>query len=74
MKSMSLKTRVGWITAIEFKDKILAQKVVEESLNKGLILFYLLFNDTSIRITPPLNISKQEIIKGCNIITSILDQ
>ena len=64
----------GLLLAIEFGDKILAKKVVEESLNKGLILFYFLFNDTSVRITPPLNISKEEIIKGCKIITSILNQ
>ncbi len=64
----------GLMLAIEFGDKILAKKVVEESLNKGLILFYFLFNDTSVRITPPLNISKEEIIKGCKIITSILNQ
>ena len=64
----------GLLLAIEFGDKILAKKIVEESLNKGLILFYFLFNDTSVRITPPLNISKEEIIKGCKIITSILNQ
>lgn len=64
----------GLMLAIEFGDKILAKKLVEESLNKGLILFYFLFNDTSVRITPPLNISKEEIIKGCKIITSILNQ
>ncbi len=64
----------GLMLAIEFGDKILAKKIVEESLNKGLILFYFLFNDTSVRITPPLNISKEEIIKGCKIITSILNQ
>ena len=64
----------GLLLAIEFGDKILAKKIVEESLKKGLILFYFLFNDTSVRITPPLNISKEEIIKGCKIITSILNQ
>ena len=64
----------GLMLAIEFGDKILAKKLVEESLKKGLILFYFLFNDTSVRITPPLNISKEEIIKGCKIITSILNQ
>tara|TARA_B100000214_G_scaffold375087_1_gene359982 strand:- start:356 stop:1537 length:1182 start_codon:yes stop_codon:yes gene_type:complete len=64
----------GLMLAIEFGDKILAKKIVEESLKKGLILFYFLFNDTSVRITPPLNISKEEIIKGCKIITSILNK
>jgi len=38
-----------------------------------LILFYFLFTKTAIRITPPLTITKDEIIEGCNIIKEILD-
>jgi len=64
----------GLMLAIEFEDEELAQKVAEESLEKGLILFYFLFTKTAIRITPPLTISKEEIIKGCNIIKGILDK
>ena len=59
--------------AIEFENEELAQKIVEESLENGLILFYFLFTKTAIRITPPLTISNQEIIKGCNVIKEILD-
>ena len=33
MKSMSLKTRVGWITAIEFKDKIIRVKFTKYKKN-----------------------------------------
>jgi acetylornithine/N-succinyldiaminopimelate aminotransferase len=63
----------GLMLALEFEDEELVQKVVEESLEKGLILFYFLFTKTSIRITPPLTITKEEIIKGCNIIKGILE-
>jgi acetylornithine/N-succinyldiaminopimelate aminotransferase len=63
----------GLMLAIEFADEELAQKVVEQSLEKGLILFYFLFTKTSFRITPPLTISEEEIIKGCNIIKGILE-
>ena len=63
----------GLMLAIEFEDEELAQKVVEQSLEKGLILFYFLFTKTAIRITPPLTISNKEIIDGCNIILGILD-
>jgi acetylornithine/N-succinyldiaminopimelate aminotransferase len=62
----------GLMLAIEFEDEALAQKVVEQSLEKGLILFYFLFTKTAIRITPPLTISKEDIIKGCTIIKGIL--
>ena len=42
MKSISLKTRVGWITAIEFKDKIIRVKFAKckkNSNSKGLNKF-----------------------------------
>jgi 4-aminobutyrate aminotransferase-like enzyme len=63
----------GLMLALEFEDEELAQKVVEESLEKGLILFYFLFTKTAIRITPPLTISEKEIIEGCEIIKGILE-
>ena len=63
----------GLMLSIEFEDEALAKKVVEQSLEKGLILFYFLFTKTAIRITPPLTITKEEIIKGCNIIKAILE-
>jgi len=42
--------------------------------DQGLILFWLLFEPKAIRITPPLTISNEEIIKGCQIILSVLDE
>jgi acetylornithine/succinyldiaminopimelate/putrescine aminotransferase len=63
----------GLMLSIEFENEALAQKIVNQSLEKGLILFYFLFTKTAIRITPPLTITKEEIIKGCNIIKEILD-
>ena len=63
----------GLMLAIEFEDIELAKKVVEQSLENGLILFYFLFTKTAIRITPPLTITDKEIIEGCNVIKVILD-
>ena len=51
----------------------LTSQVILEAQNQGLILFWLLFEPKAIRITPPLTISNDEIIEGCRIITSILD-
>ena len=62
----------GLMLSIEFDDEELAKKVVEQSLENGLILFYFLFTKTAIRITPPLTISNKEIIEGCKIIKEIL--
>jgi 4-aminobutyrate aminotransferase-like enzyme len=50
------------------------EKLVKESMNRGLILFYLLWNKLAVRITPPLNISIKDIKKGCKIILNILDE
>jgi len=63
----------GLMLAIEFEDEKLAKKVVEQCLEKGLILFYFLFTKTATRITPPLTISEKEIIKGCEIIKAVLE-
>lgn len=49
-------------------------QVVLEAQDQGLILFWLLFEPKAIRITPPLTISNDEIIKGCNIITGLLNK
>tara|TARA_B100001094_G_scaffold84376_1_gene80683 strand:- start:1436 stop:2611 length:1176 start_codon:yes stop_codon:yes gene_type:complete len=58
----------GLILAVELDSEELTKKVVEKSLENGLILFYFLFTKTSFRITPPLTISEEEIIEGCEII------
>ena len=42
--------------------------------DRGLILFWLLFEPKAVRITPPLTISNDEIRKGCEIIVEILDE
>jgi acetylornithine/succinyldiaminopimelate/putrescine aminotransferase len=51
----------------------IASKVILTCLEKGLILFFLLFEGKAIRITPPLTISDEELIAGCKIITDVID-
>ena len=41
--------------------------------DRGLILFWLLFEGKAIRITPPLTISESEITEGCKILLEVLD-
>ncbi|WP_298556216.1 aspartate aminotransferase family protein [uncultured Algibacter sp.] len=41
---------------------------------KGLILFWLLFEPRAIRITPPLTITNDEITIGCQLIIEVLDE
>ncbi|MDO1514203.1 aspartate aminotransferase family protein [Maribacter confluentis] len=51
-----------------------ANSVVLKAKEKNLILFWLLFEDKAVRITPPLTISVEEIIEGCAIVLGILDR
>jgi acetylornithine aminotransferase len=63
----------GLMLAAITENANIANEVILHSQEQGLILFWLLFEPKAIRITPPLTISNDEIIKGCMIITSILD-
>jgi acetylornithine/N-succinyldiaminopimelate aminotransferase len=58
----------GLMLAIILKGNNSSYKLVSKSLEKGLILFYLLFEPKAVRITPPLTISNIDIKKGCEII------
>ena len=64
----------GLMLALILSSPELAQQVVKIALDRGLLLFFLLFENRAIRITPPLTISKKELIKGCDILVNILDE
>ena len=49
-------------------------EVVFKCMEKGLLLFWLLWEKKAIRISPPLTISKKEIQSGCTIIREVLDE
>lgn len=51
-----------------------ANDAIITAQNEGLILFWLLFEEKAIRITPPLTISNEEIEKGCLILLKVLDK
>ncbi len=63
----------GLMLALIVDSPDFATKVILECMNKGLILFWLLFEGRAIRITPPLTISDEEIIKGCTILLEALN-
>ncbi len=63
----------GLMLAAITENEDIASTIIMRCKDQGLILFWLLFEPRAIRITPPLTISNKEIIKGCLIITSVLD-
>jgi acetylornithine/succinyldiaminopimelate/putrescine aminotransferase len=52
----------------------LAAKIILKCLDKGLILFFLLFEARAMRITPPLTISDEELVAGCDIILDVIEE
>ena len=64
----------GLMLALILPSAEIANTLVLESQDKGLILFWLLFEPKAVRITPPLTISTEEIKKGCTIICEILNK
>ncbi len=51
----------------------ITNEVILKCQDKGLILFWLLFEGCAIRITPPLTISEDEIREGCAIMLEVMD-
>lgn len=64
----------GLMLAAIVENPEIANQLILQAQDEGLILFWLLFEPKAIRLTPPLTISEEEIIKACHIITSILDK
>lgn len=64
----------GLMLAAMTKSPEITDKVILRCQDKGLILFWLLFEGTAIRITPPLTISNEEIVAGCGIILEVLNE
>lgn len=64
----------GLMLAAMTPSEEITNQVILKCQDKGLILFWLLFETKAIRITPPLTISNEEIISGCKIIVEVLEE
>lgn len=64
----------GLMLALMVEDAGLASQIILKCQERGLILFWLLFEGRAIRITPPLTISENEIRQGCAILSEVLDE
>lgn len=62
----------GLMLALILEDAELVNRVILKCQERGLILFWLLFEPNAIRITPPLTISVPEIEEGCKILLEVL--
>jgi acetylornithine/succinyldiaminopimelate/putrescine aminotransferase len=64
----------GLMLAVMTDNPAITNEVILKCQDKGLILFWLLFESCAIRITPPLTISDDEIREGCAIIIEAMDE
>lgn len=64
---------IGLMLAVEFRDFEFVQKIIQKCIQGGLITDWFLFCDNSLRIAPPLTITKEEIEMSCQIILNSLN-
>lgn len=64
----------GLMLAPELESAEYSLEVAAKCMDKGLILFWLMYSIQNLRITPPLTISTEEIKEGCGILLNVLDE
>ena len=64
----------GLMLAAMTESADITNEVILKCQDKGLILFWLLFEANAIRITPPLTISEDEIREGCAIMIEVMNE
>ncbi len=75
-KSPSIKQirASGLMIALQLDNFAHVKKVIDICIEQGVIIDWFLFNDSSIRIAPPLSISKTQISKACKVILLALEK
>ena len=64
----------GLMLAVELESPDYTLRVAKRCMEKGLIVFWQLYRNEFMRISPPLTLTKDEIRKGCQIILAALDE
>ena len=64
----------GLMLSVQMKSFEFLKKVIDRCLEKGLITDWFLFNDSSMRIAPPLTITIDEIHHACDVILSSIEE
>ena len=63
----------GLMLSLIMETPEIASDIILKSLDKGLLLFWLLYEGKAIRITPPLTITNDEIKKGVDILLEVMN-
>lgn len=73
-KEIKAVRRIGMMFAFDMQSTERVAKVVDRCLEKGLITFWFLSHPYSFRLSPPLNISEEEIIRAGNLILEAIQE
>ena len=67
-------TGKGLMLAVHLESSEMVQDVAKRAMEKGLILFWLLFKGNALRVTPPLIITEEQIHWACDVLIECLDE
>lgn len=65
---------VGLMIALQLDNFSHVKKVIDRCIGEGVIIDWFLFNDSSVRIAPPLTITEEQIREVCRIILESLEK
>lgn len=63
----------GLMLAVELPDFDFLTAVVDDAMKKGVLTDWFLYDATSFRISPPLNITAEEVDEACDIMLDAID-
>ena len=64
----------GLMIAVEFENFETNKKIIDNLIERGVFTDWYLFASNAMRISPPLNISNEDIITACNRIIGVLNE
>ncbi len=64
----------GLLMAVEFENFAILKKIIDKTIEKGVITDWFLFCDNSMRIAPPLIITEKQIKKACAAILEVCEE
>ena len=65
---------LGLMLGVQFENEKMCDMVIKKCRDNGLLTFYFLFEKKSMRISPPLTITEEEIRKSCQIIIKSINE
>lgn len=66
--------REGLLIALDFGDEQKCMSIINKCFENGLITENFLFNSQSIRLAPPLTITREEILEVCKTLTQVISE